>query len=379
MSGRTGRIRLFRLGAAVLSTLLLLASAGCFGSRRADVPPAEPERTGPSDNTAGAVSGVFPPVIPIIEEPAPAAKAGTPEVKAETPAVAAATPVPAAEEREKPKAAELPQGKTSPESPAPRALPEAEPSKKPRASAAQEPPAPPAATAALPRPEGPPVPVWARQNESLAYRVDFLGITMGYARFLYKGRVTIGGRTAYHVNVRAWTTGVLSFLYPINETIEYYLDSETIAPIRIEYTGRKNKRDDVAVYDQENGKIVYRYRDNGQIRKKVDVLPLTHDPVSAAYYFRWRDMGREDKPKNVYGGRKVYQIATRIARSERLKTDRGEVDTLAIEPLIRRDGKAENKGDLRMWVTDDERRVPVRLYGKFRKVKEWTLYGELMP
>jgi hypothetical protein len=179
--------------------------------------------------------------------------------------------------------------------------------------------------------------------------------------------------------VRAWTSGVLSFLYPINDTIEYYLDHETIAPIRIEYTGRKKKRDDVAIYDQEKGKIVYRYRDNGQIRKQVNVVPSIHDPVSATYFFRWRDMGREDKSKNVYGGRKVYQIATVFKGSERLQTGSGEVDTLVVEPVIRRDGKPENKGDLRMWVTNDERRVPVRIYGKFRKIKEWTLVGELMP
>ncbi|MBE0603233.1 MAG: DUF3108 domain-containing protein, partial [Deltaproteobacteria bacterium] len=203
--------------------------------------------------------------------------------------------------------------------------------------------------------------------------------TMGYARFLYKGKVSIGGRTAYHVNVRAWTSGILSFIYPINETIEYYLDHETIAPIRIEYTGRKKKRDDVAFYDQEKGKIVYRYRDTGEIRKKVDVVPSIYDPVSATYYFRWRDMGREDKPKNVYGGRKVYQIATVFKGSERLRTGIGEVDTLVVEPVIRRDGKLENKGDLRMWVTNDEMRVPVRVYGKFRKIKEWTLVGERMP
>ena len=372
MSGRTGRKRLLRLGAAALSAVLILAAAGCFGSRRADVPPPETARTEPYDNAARAAIREIPPVIPIVEEPAPAAKG-------ETPAVAPpATTVPVPEEREKP-------GKGTPP---PRALPETTSPGKPRIAPTQATPAPASPVAPVPaepsasapaRPEGPQAPAWSRRNESLAFRVDFLGITMGYARFLYKGKVSIGGKTAYHVNVRAWTSGILSFLYPINETIEYYLDHETIAPIRIEYTGRKNKRDDVAIYDQEKGKIVYRYRDTGEIRKKVDVVPSIHDPVSATYYFRWRDMGREDKPKNVYGGRKVYQITTVFKGSERLQAGGAEVDTLVVEPVIRRDGKLENKGDLRMWVTNDEMRVPVRVYGKFRKIKEWTLVGERMP
>ena len=202
---------------------------------------------------------------------------------------------------------------------------------------------------------------------------------MGYARFRYQGKVSIAGKPAYHLNVRAWTSGVLSFIYPINETIDYYLDVETIAPIRQEFTKPESEKDDVALYDQETGKITYRYRQSGKIRKQVDTIPSVYDPVSVAYYFRWRDLGVENRPRNVYGGRKLYQISSRILGNERIHTERGEVDTIAVLPMIRRDGKPDDKGDLKIWFSNDERRVPVRLYAKFRKIKEWTLVGELMP
>jgi hypothetical protein len=223
-------------------------------------------------------------------------------------------------------------------------------------------------------------PWWTRKKEELVYRVDFIGITMGYARFRYQGRVSVGGKVAYHLNVRAWTSGMLAFIYPVNETIDYYLDAETLAPLRQETTKREKEKDDVALYDQETGTIVYRYRQSGEIRKKVDVPPPpVYDPVSAAYYFRWRDIGGEERARNVYAGRKLYQIAARVLGNERLRTENGEVDTIVIQPVIRRGGKVEDKGDLRMWVSNDERRVPVRVFAKFRKIKDWTLVGELMP
>jgi len=224
-----------------------------------------------------------------------------------------------------------------------------------------------------------PPPAWAKSPEELVYRVDFIGITMGYARFRYDGKVFIEGKTAYHLNVRAWTSGVLSFIYPINDTIDYYLDAETLAPIRQEFTRPEREKDDVAIYDQETGKITYRYRQSGKIRKEVDTPPSVYDPVSLAYYFRWRDLGVENSPRNMYGGRKVYQISSRILGNERIRTERGEVDTIAVLPIIRRDGKPDNKGDLKIWFSTDERRVPVRMYAKFRKIREWTLVGELMP
>jgi hypothetical protein len=202
---------------------------------------------------------------------------------------------------------------------------------------------------------------------------------MGYARFRYRGKVSIAGKPAYHLNVRAWTSGILSFIFPINETIDYYLDAETIAPIRQEYTQREKEKDDVVLYDQETGRITYRYRQSGKIRKQVDTTPSVYDPVSVAYYFRWRDLGAENRPRNVYGGRKLYQISSRVLGKERIRTDHGEVDTIAVLPLISRDGKPDDKGQLKVWFSDDGMRVPVRLYAKFRKIKEWTLVGELMP
>ena len=221
-------------------------------------------------------------------------------------------------------------------------------------------------------------PTWARSREELVYRVEFLGMTMGYARFTFLGKVLLSGREAYHLRVRAWTSDLLSVIYPIDDTIDYYLDTETIVPLRQEYR-KSRKEDDVAIYDQEKGKIVYRYQKDGKIRKEVDVVPNVYDPVSAAYYFRSRDIRAEEKARPMYAGRKLYEISAKPLGFERIRTDRGEFDTIVVQPVIWRKGKVENKGDLRMWMTRDERHIPVRVYAKFRKIRTWTLVGELLP
>ncbi|MCL1926099.1 MAG: DUF3108 domain-containing protein [Syntrophorhabdaceae bacterium] len=223
------------------------------------------------------------------------------------------------------------------------------------------------------------MPQWAAQPETLFFRVDFLGISMGYARFQYTGIVSVEGKAAYHIKVRAWTSGILSYIYPVSEAIDYYLDADTIQPIRIEYTGKKDERDDVAVYDQKNGKITYIYTDDGTIRKTADAAPSCYDPISAVYYFRSRDMSREEKPVNMYAGRKIYQITGRLSGSTLLNTKNGLVDTLVVEPVIWKDGEPYDKGEFRMWVSDDGKHVPLKIFGKFRKIKDWTLVGELIP
>jgi len=221
-------------------------------------------------------------------------------------------------------------------------------------------------------------PHWAREGEELVYKVEFLGITMGYARFSFLGKVLLSGKEAYHLRVRAWTSDILSVIYPMDDTIDYYLDVHTIAPLRQEYT-KSRKRDDVAIYDQEKGTIVYRNRKNGKIRKKVDVVPNVYDPVSLAYYIRARGPEGEAVEHTMYAGKKLWEVSAKSLGREQIRTDRGEYDTIIVQPVLRQGGKVETKKRMRMWMTTDERHVPVRLYAKFKKIRTWTLVGELMP
>jgi hypothetical protein len=391
--------------AAYLLLALLLVGTGCHRYEHGVPPPVSPEAAPEghaSDNTVPASAPEWlPPAVALdgtgkeagaapVESPPPGATVIGTDTSAAPPSDAvpteaappgasvqdtAASPAPKPVARP---ASPPPTPKVDSVSPPPNEVARPEPlpvSNKPKPVAAPHP----AATEPAKVTRDAPHPGWAKSPEELVYRVDFIGITMGYARFRYQGKVSIDGKPAYHLNVRAWTSGILSYIYPINETIDYYLDVDTIAPIRQEFTQRESELDDVAFYNQETGKITYRYRQSGKIRKQVDTVPSVYDPVSVAYYFRWKDLGAVDRPRNMYGGRKIYQISSRILGNERIHTEHGDVDTIAVVPVIRRDGKPDDKGDLKIWFSNDERRVPVRLYAKFRKIKDWTLVGELMP
>ena len=368
---------------ALLLLPLLLAPSGCHwgGHGATSLPPEQEELAG--DNAAPAAAPEWlPPAVAAAEVDAALPPDNTTIGAAE----AVAPPVSPLPEVKVEFDASAPKDNAARSASSPTAITAADTTSRADADAALSARTQKAAAALQPVSTAPPketrgasIPEWAKSPEELVYRVDFIGITMGYARFQHKGKVLIAGKPAYHLNVRAWTSGVLSFIYPINETIDYYLDAETLAPIRQEFTQHEKGKDDVAFYNQETGRITYRYRQSGKIRKEVDTIPSVYDPVSVAYYFRWRDLGVENRPRNMYGGRKVYQISSRVLGNERIRTEHGEVDTIAVVPVIRRDGKPDNKGDLKIWFSNDERRVPVRLYAKFHKIKDWTLIGELMP
>ena len=42
----------------------------------------------------------------------------------------------------------------------------------------------------------------------------------------------------------------------------------------------------------------------------------------------------------------------------------GDVNTIVIKPLMKSEGIFNRKGDLHIWLTDDEKRIPVRMQTK---------------
>jgi hypothetical protein len=259
---------------------------------------------------------------------------------------------------------------------------EAPPARKEQAArkTARKPPT--AAAVPAPREAVPPeTPIWAREGEELSYKVTFMGVTAGYARFLSKGRVRIGGREAYHIQIKAWTTGTLSVLFPLSEWFDYYLDAKTLAPLRRDSMIRKVNRPEIVLFDQEKGTITHWYGDTMEVRKKKQVPPPGfYDGVGAMYFFRTRGIGDRSVSIRLFGGRKVYRVTSERAGEETIPYGKGKVETFLVKPVYKEEGGSGGKpmvGELLVWVSKDPRRVPVKLYASFTKGLEWKLVGEL--
>jgi len=232
------------------------------------------------------------------------------------------------------------------------------------------------------REDAPPeIPIWARDGEELSYKVTFMGVTAGYARLISRGKVRIGGRDAYHIQIKAWTTGTLALLFPISESFDYYLDAATLTPIRRDSVIRKINRPEIVLFDQEKGTITHWYGDTMEVRKKKQIPPPDfYEGVGATYFFRTRGFGDRSVSIRVFGGRKVYRVSTESAGVETIPYGNGKVETVLVKPIYKEEGGSGEKsmlGELLVWVSRDPRRVPVKLYASFTKGLEWRLVGEL--
>ncbi|HLO24600.1 MAG TPA: DUF3108 domain-containing protein, partial [Geobacteraceae bacterium] len=91
----------------------------------------------------------------------------------------------------------------------------------------------------------------------------------------------------------------------------------------------------------------------------------TYDPYSSFYYLRTLPL---EVGKSVYVSmldtKQLWNVEVQVLKKERMKTILGEVNTILIKPLIKSEGIFERKGEIFIWLTDDARRIPVKMKTK---------------
>ncbi len=221
------------------------------------------------------------------------------------------------------------------------------------------------------------LPVWARDMETLVYRVSFFGIPAGYAEFQYVGEEVEDGKTLYHVRMKAWTTGLVKFFKEIRDVFDFYIDAETLLPFKV--VSRKNEsgkvKNKIVRYIQDEGVLRY-FTLEGKFTHERRVVPRVFEPVTVAYYLRTKNLLYDDVNVRVYGGKKLYTLKVEVLGKEKVKTEIGIFDTIKIKPvLIREDGEDKKGKDVVAWLMDDGSNIPVLVHAK---LKVGTLTGELV-
>ncbi len=131
----------------------------------------------------------------------------------------------------------------------------------------------------------------------------------------------------------------------------------------------KRVRTSEAVFDQEARKVEFTERDpnNAQAAPRVITAVLegpTQDIVSAIYFLRTQPLTPgQTMTLAISDSGRVFQVpATVVAEKKKMKSVLGKVEVVRVDIELFGPGRPveEGKGKMSIWVTNDERRVPVK-------------------
>ncbi len=204
--------------------------------------------------------------------------------------------------------------------------------------------------------------------ERLNYDLTWAGVKAGEASLEVTGE---GGEIK--ITSVAKSAKWLSLFYTVDDRVESRVVKDQSARVvgqpvnyRLNLREGRHRKNKELIFDRHVSKVTYiDYLDKE--RKEFDIPPYTFDAVSSFYYLRTLPL---EVGKSVYitifDSKKVWKVEVQVLRRERVEVPAGVFDTLVVKPLMKSEGIFFRKGDIYIWLTEDERRVPVMVKTKVK-------------
>ena len=207
----------------------------------------------------------------------------------------------------------------------------------------------------------PAVPVPFQPGEMLRFSVQYGVIHAGTAWLEVPEGKKWKGRQVLTLQARAESNTFFSVFYKVRNRIESTWDVEQQSTLRY----FENRRE--GGYKARN-EITFDYRThqahygNGQ---DYPIPPQVQDALSSFYYTRFQELPIGGSIVfDYHASRKTKPLEVRVLGRERVKTPAGTFECVALEPVLKAGGIFKKSGRLVIWITDDERRMPVRMRSK---------------
>lgn len=202
-----------------------------------------------------------------------------------------------------------------------------------------------------------------KEGEKLTFEVKYGFVTAGIAVMQIPKIKRISGRDAYHVTFEVNTVPSFDWIFKVRDRYETYIDVEGLFPWRFEQHIREGgySRDFSAFFDQRKGKAK---TSEGEYE-----IPLYVNDILSAFYlartFDYSDLKINDRInlKNFYKD-KVYDLDVKYLGKEVIEVDAGKFSCIIVEPLVQEGGLFKSEGNIIVWLTDDDLRVPVKVKTK---------------
>ena len=197
-------------------------------------------------------------------------------------------------------------------------------------------------------------------GETLKYDLKVNVIKAGHAKLQVIGEEIVDENQTYHIKYTVKSNRYVDRLFYVRDQVDSWLDKNGLFTRKF----MKNIREGSYRYKLE-AKMNYI---DSTLTSEDEVFQIDseiRDPFSLFYYLRSIPLkvGQKLSFKTFDNGQFVdFHII--VHRKENVRVPAGRFRCLVIEPYRKGKTLFKQKGDMRIWLTDDERRLPVKIETK---------------
>jgi len=194
--------------------------------------------------------------------------------------------------------------------------------------------------------------------EKLTYQVSMFGLPVGIAVLEAKNE-----RGDVWITLRVKSTSVLSSLYPVDDLVEtrHIAGNFIVTKIKQQEGSFKSDRGFTLFL---RDKSVF-WIDNLRKRNLTEAIPNSEvlDILSGIYFLRNRQLKVGiNESLQVYDSDTYSALPVEVVRREQISLPGfRKAETLVVKPLLKTDGIFKRTGEMLIWLTDDDNKVPVKV------------------
>jgi hypothetical protein len=209
-------------------------------------------------------------------------------------------------------------------------------------------------------------------GEKEVYRASWNGMISVATAEVRTVPTVVDGKKVFQVRVEAKTSKVLDLIWKMRDTISSTFDAKGLSPSRYTFNQKENSR--VIDTDARLDPTTKRWSVNRQqVGKRAKIYEFesqnTLDPITAVYLARSIDFKVGDRLYfKVFGGRYQYLLELFVEKKEPVALESGKtIEAFRVIPRIQnitKNGYASRLNDATIWLSADERRLPIKLSSK---------------
>lgn len=212
-------------------------------------------------------------------------------------------------------------------------------------------------------------------GEKVIHSVSYFGAEAGRLTLQVKPFVEVNNRKSYNFFMGLKTSSLFSKFYSVDDYVETFVDFEELIPHVFKLSARETGKlvSANSFFDNKNLKATFwekKYTEkNGEEIKKLawDILSYSQNAFSGIFYmrvFKW-DIGKEYSFRVADDEKNIIFKATAMEKVK-LDTDAGEFNAIKIKATVVTRGALTQAGDFYMWLSDDDRKIILRLEAEIK-------------
>lgn len=200
-----------------------------------------------------------------------------------------------------------------------------------------------------------------QRNEVLTYTIEWRLAHAGNAKLSWSPS---NGGWASQLHLES--AGLVSRLFKVDNNYSSLMNERLcIVSSVLKANEGSRRRETTATFDAARRKASYVERDlvkNIAVSRESDIRQCEHDVIGALYQLRTLHLepGRSVEIP-VSDGKKAISAKIEAQERETIKTDFGTYKTIRYEAYLMNGALYRRRGRLFIWLTDDERRLPVQI------------------